>query len=215
MKEQGYRVTYDSEGGNHFKLVKSDGTFRTFTESKRGLYYLDTMKPEVIGNDSGTGEMGSETEGEDASGVAMINTVAGNRSKYTNRAYLRAVLARKIQHMIGRPSTREFIQIVEKHLLPNCPISRDDIMAAEKIFGPDTGILKGKTVRKGPEHVDPAMSEIGLPSELLAQYRNVVVGGDIMFINKLPFFCDHVPQPEVFYCGTATQPEGRYPRGAH
>ena len=165
VKEQGYRVVYDSEGGNHFKVIKSDGTIRTFSESKRGLYYLDTS------NDSkdNSHEDEDEEEEEEDDGhpeTTLINTVADNCSKYTNRAYLRATTARRIQQMIGRPSTREFIKIVDQNLLPNCPVTRADIMAAEKIFGPDLGILKGKTVRKQTDHVDTDKTEISIPSDL-------------------------------------------------
>jgi Zinc knuckle len=163
VKEQGYRVTYDSDGGNHFKVIKSDGTARTFSESKKGLYYLDTAGDAHDNDDS-------DEEIEEQSDVALINTVADNRTKYTNRAYLRATMARKIQQIIGRPSTREFMQIVDKNLLPNCPVTRADIVAAEKIFGPDLGILKGKTVRKSTEHVDVEKAEMDIPSDLLSQY---------------------------------------------
>ena len=37
VKEQGYRVTYDSQGGNHFTVAKTDGSTRVFNESNRGL----------------------------------------------------------------------------------------------------------------------------------------------------------------------------------
>ena len=60
-------MTYNSQGGNHFTVMKSDGSTRVFNESKRGLYFLDT-------------EMAIEIE------TLMINTVADNRSNYTNRA---------------------------------------------------------------------------------------------------------------------------------
>jgi hypothetical protein len=76
----------------------------------------------------------------------MLNTVAENKDRYTVEAYSRASLAQKIQKMIGRPNTKEFIKIVDNHLLPNCPITREDIKAAEDIFGPDVGSLKGKMV---------------------------------------------------------------------
>lgn len=174
VKEQGYRVTYDSDGGNRFMVEKSDGTVRVFNESERGLYYLDTSNHPA------------HTDGGELDNTVLINTVADNRSNYTNRAYSRASLPRKIQQIVGRPSTKEYIQIVERNLLPNCPITRDDIMTAEKIFGPDIGILKGKTVRKGAPHVE--VTNITVPSELMSQYRDVIVGADIMIINKLPFF---------------------------
>ena len=174
VKEQGYRVTYDSDGGNRFMIHKSDGSVRTFEESTRGLYYLD-----VAGQDP-------SYEQDPNQGMTLVNTVAANRANYTNRAYDRAVLARKIQKTIGRPSTAEYIQIVEKNLLPNCPITREDIVAAEKIFGPDVGILKGKTVRRGTEHVE--IAEVTIPSEVMSEHRDVVIGADIMYINKIPFF---------------------------
>jgi hypothetical protein len=170
VKEHGYRVTYDSDGGNSFSVHKPDGTVRTFKQSDRGLYYMDT----------------DEVHSENSIGTVLnITTVADKRSNYTNRAYLRAVNARNIQKMIERPSTREFIKIVENKLLANCPINRQDILAAEDIFGPDIGSLKGKTVRKGTTHVEMPFTSI--PAALMSRYRDVIIGADIMFVNKLPF----------------------------
>jgi len=179
MTKQGYHDTYDSEGGNQFKVIKSDRKFRIFKESDHGLFYLDTVADRVEDRFDLT---------DDESRVALINTVDDNCSKYTNHAYLCTELAQKIQHVIGHPSIKEYIQIIKRNLIPNCPITGDDIMAAEKIFGPDVGILKGKTVRKGTEQVDPDMSDVTIPSDILTQYRNMIAGGDIIFINKLPFF---------------------------
>jgi hypothetical protein len=75
-----------------------------------------------------------------------VNTVAENKGKYTNDDYLKAVHARELQIKIGRPSIKHFIQILTSNQLPNCPITRADIIAAEHIFGLDIGSLKGKTV---------------------------------------------------------------------
>ncbi len=83
----------------------------------------------------------------------MINTVADNGTKYFQRDYSKAELTRKIQTIIGRPSTKTFLSIVDKNLLPNCPVTRADIIAAERIFGPDVGSLKGKTVRRASSAV--------------------------------------------------------------
>jgi hypothetical protein len=123
MKDR-HRVTFDSENGNRFVIHKKDGSMRDFQQSKKGLYYIDTS----------------------ASAVALtINTVDDTKSRYTNRDYSRAPLARKIQDIIGRPGTRSYLHIINNNLLPNCPVTREDVLAAEDIFGPNLGSLKGKT----------------------------------------------------------------------
>ena len=78
-----------------------------------------------------------------ASAVVLVTTVASKRSRYTKRAYHQATLARKLQKMIGYPSTRDFMKIVDAHLLPNCPVTWADIIVAEDIFGPNVDALKG------------------------------------------------------------------------
>ena len=119
-------------------------------------------------------------------GTLLVNTVDDNKSNYTNRDYLRAVLARKIQKTIGRPSTKDFIRIIDNKLLPNCPITQDDIIAAEHIFGPDIGSVNGKTVRRTGEQVQARITNI--PIMIMSRYRDVVLGADIMYVNKIPFF---------------------------
>jgi len=81
--KQGYHVTYDSKGGNQFKVIKSDGTCRIFKESDRGLLYLDTATDKVQDGSDATGD-------DEESGVALINTIDDNGSKYTKHAYLSA-----------------------------------------------------------------------------------------------------------------------------
>jgi hypothetical protein len=137
VKEK-YLVTYNSQEGNAFVVHKNDGTKRTFQQSERGLFYMDTAR----------------------TGTLLVNTVAQNKAKYTTRDYSRAVLAREIQKKIGRPSTKAFIKIVDNKLLANCPINRHNIIAAEHIFGPDVGSLKGKTVHRPSEQVGSATNNI-------------------------------------------------------
>jgi hypothetical protein len=123
--ERYHQVTYDSKAEKAFIVHKNDGDNRRFTQSEKGLFYLDTAEN---------------------SGTVLVNTVADKKSNYTNRNYKQALLARKIQNMIGRPSLRSFLQIVENNLLKNCPVNRADVLAAEDILGPNLGSLKGKTV---------------------------------------------------------------------
>jgi hypothetical protein len=88
--------------------------------------------------------------------------------------------------VIGRPSTHTYLAIVDNNLLPNCPVTRTDILAAEVVFGPYLGSLKGKTVRKDTDHVHPEYENI--PRELMELYQDVTIAGDLMFVNKIAIF---------------------------
>ena len=121
-----------------------------------------------------------------AEGTLLVNTVADNRSKYNNRNYSQAVLARQLQELFGRPSTQTCLRTIANNLIPNCPVTRKDVLAAEDIFGPDVGSLKGKTVRRPNTHIEGRVVDI--PVEIMSRYREVIIGGDLMFVNKIPFF---------------------------
>jgi hypothetical protein len=158
-----YKVTYSSSEDNKFIVHKPNGQQLEFMQSSSRLYYFDTHNVSTM----------------------LVNTVADNKSKYTNADYLPASLARKLQMTIGRPSTSDFINIVEKNLLPKCPINWRDIMIAEDIFGPNVGSLKGKTTRSVPNKIRPGLVDI--PANLMSQYCDVTICADIVFMNKIPF----------------------------
>jgi hypothetical protein len=70
--------------------------------------------------------------------------------------------------------------------LPNCPVSRRDINAAEDIFGPDVGNLKGKTVRRPTPYAPTKL--IPIPMKLMKMYKDVTIAGDVLQVNRIPFF---------------------------
>ena len=170
VKEK-YRVTFDSDQNKQFIVHRPDGTQRVFQQSSRGLYFLDTSNTPrpVTGTD----------------GTVLVTTVADNANNFSNADYAQAVLARKIQKIIGRPTTRAFIYFIENNLLPNCPVNRKDVLRAEQIFGPDIGALKGKAVRRQPPRVD--IEEVSLPPTIQQHYKEVTLACDIMYVNKIPF----------------------------
>ncbi len=144
-------------------MTKPDGTMFEFKQSESGLYYYDLVSNKC-------------------KGVVMVNTVASKRSRYTNEDYLRAVLACQLQIRVGHPSTKDFLWIVAQNQLPNCLITRDDILVAEDIFGPDIGSLKGKTTQRKPHQVRSAVSP--LPLEIIERYRSLTLCANLMYVNR-------------------------------
>jgi hypothetical protein len=123
-----------------------------------------------------------------ADAVALtINTVDDNKSRYMNRDYSRALLARKTQDTIGRPSTRSYLHIIDNNLLPNCPVTREDALAAKDILAANLASLKGKTTRSVTSHVQATPTT--LPIQIMSRYKDVTIAGDIMYVNKVPFLC--------------------------
>ena len=114
-----------------------------------------------------------------------VSTVAGKSLNYTKRTYKRALLARKLQNIMMRPSSRKYMDVVVDYLR-DCPVTKADIQAAEDIFGPNLGSLKGKTVRRPNDHVEAGVDAV--PAEILELYGRVTLAIDIMFINKVAFF---------------------------
>lgn len=121
-----HKITFDIHNGNEFVVTKDDETIRVFRQSLSGLYYMGTSDP-VNYN------------------AVLVETVEQNKSLYTCQDYLGAKQARKLQAINGIPSARQYKKIVESGLLPNCPVTVNNILAAEHIFGKDLGSLKGKT----------------------------------------------------------------------
>ena len=120
------------------------------------------------------------------SGEVLINTVEDSKCSYTRRSYLHAKLARKFQHIIGRPSVKTLKRIIGGNLLSNCQINIADVSAIEETFVPDEGSLRGKTVRNNSQEFKSI--HINLPMEPIAKYQSVLLAADYIFVNGVSFF---------------------------
>jgi len=78
----------------------------------------------------------------------MINTVDSIKNKYTVKEYDNAPKACSLQDIIGRPATKDYIEYVQKSLIPNCMITKRDILRSGDILGLNLGSLKAKTTQK-------------------------------------------------------------------
>ena len=167
VKEK-YRIEYNSNGDDGFVVTKPTGEVFRFTESVSGLHYLDASRRE-------------ETDIKNT--TLVVNTVKENRRNYTNNDYLRALRAWEVQITMGRPSTTTFLDLLKKNGIANCPVTPADVEAAEYIFGPDIGSLKGKTTRRSPPIVDSPVTAV--PADVLQKYRKVTLCVDIMYVNRV------------------------------
>ena len=163
-----YHITYDSSD-HKFIMTKPSMVEFAFQELEGGLHYLDT-----------TCSHGVQHQGH----VFAVNTVKDNKKNFTNNDYLHAVRAQELQVTVGHPLDKDFIKILKASSLPNCPVTPQDVIIADKLFGPDIGALKGKTTCCGPPIVDSPMSmDI---STILKYYGEVALCIDPMYVNKVP-----------------------------
>eukprot|EP00957_Ditylum_brightwellii_P109597 8359298-Ditylum_brightwellii.AAC.1 len=109
----------------------------------------------------------------------MVERKDGSVRKFVQS---KRVTARQIQDILGNPSLKTLLDIVDNNRLKNCPITRQDIMAAKEIFGPDTRCLQGKMARKDGKAVRMMITPI--PPTILERYKEVTLVGDIMKVNE-------------------------------
>ena len=69
--------------------------------------------------------------------------------------------------------------------LTGCPLTAANVKAANDIFGPNLGLLKGKTIQKSLPHAPSTVYSV--PDHVLSRYRDVHLAIDIMFVNCVLF----------------------------
>jgi len=154
-------VTYDSTTSDCFEVHKEDGSKRIFKPSKKGLFYSS------VNND-----------------IVLVTTIEDKINEYSVIEYSNAKKARELQNIIGRLSNQDLINYVDRNMIPNCPITKQDILGAEDIFGPNLGSIKGKTTRTIQEHIQVTFED--LPREIMEKHGDVTLAIDVMFINSIP-----------------------------
>ncbi|VEU43169.1 unnamed protein product, partial [Pseudo-nitzschia multistriata] len=161
-----HRVTLDTAIAQSFFVHKQDGTTRRFDRMPCGLYACDLT---------------------DTSGVILtVTTVKGQKQFYSDLDLKRAKTARKLQETLGFPSVKAYLHMIDNNLIMNCPVTRRDVLMAEDIYGVNTNIVKGKTVRRRPTHTREDIEPV--PAAILKRYRKVTLGIDVYTVNGIKFF---------------------------
>ncbi|KAL7578765.1 hypothetical protein ACA910_015995 [Epithemia clementina (nom. ined.)] len=165
--KQNYHILYDPHQ-DKFRVATRLGNqpISSFNVSPQGLYYHAMPKQQ---------------------GQALVTTVANARSGYSQADYERAVGARQLQVTLGRPNSRYLASLLDRQLIPNCPYTSSNIRAADDIFGPELGILKGKTTRQAPERVEDTPTPSPRYTSVRDRYRELTLSMDIMHVNGVPF----------------------------
>ena len=168
------RVTLDTEVEPTMFVHRKDGSLMKFTEHSTGLYVFDTASP-------------SNYTSEPVSAYALVSTVADNKKLFTRREIDRADAARDLYRKIGRPSESDFLSILSKNLIRNCPVTVDDAKRATIIYGPDLAALKGKTTRSAAAPHVPTFEAVPIPAHVAAHHRNLTLCVDFFYVQGIPF----------------------------
>jgi hypothetical protein len=104
-----YQVLYDSRKDNSFIVSMPNKTKFCFHPTVKGLYAYN-KKP-----------------GEDPQEWAFITIVKGKKDLYMRCEYEAAVCAHWVQNIIMYPGVCEYMDIVDKNIIQNLPVTHDDI----------------------------------------------------------------------------------------
>ena len=160
-----YRITYDNGEKDMFIVHLTDSDVMQFLPSGNGLYHLDTSPSHR--------------------GYSFVTTVKNQAAQYTPRGFEQAKIARRVENIIMRPGAQRFTKLVINNQIRNCPVERRHIQAAEDIFGPNIGSLKGKTPQRTIQHVTASTDPV--PPEIIQKHGRVTISIDLMYINRVPF----------------------------
>ena len=107
-----------------------------------------------------------------------------NVEGFTPREVDKAKAARKLHHDLGAPGYPEFKLLLSTNGICDCPVSVHDVKLAEKIFGPDASVLKGKRTKPHPPIVGKE-NLIELPDEM--QLKETEVALDVVYVEDQAF----------------------------
>lgn len=120
-----YRITYDNWKEDAFQVHTDNGVIK-FDKTKEGLYRYKFSKDYLK-----TVENSKKLNRE----KSAVTTLAENRGNYSANQFDRAKKARKLYHVVGAPSVKNFKMILRSNQIRNCTVTEKDVDLAEKYSG--------------------------------------------------------------------------------
>jgi hypothetical protein len=170
MAHRFHSIEYNNKVCDAFLVTWDDGTIMEFAPSSEGLYYYDfnisVMRHQQQRNMHNT---------------MMVATVDELRRNYTAREMKQMDEARRLNVIMGRPSKADFLKMIKRGKLLDNPVRMEDFNNAEKVYGKDLGVVKGKTVRV-------RLNRVVMDTETAAMEKlNIVLAIDVMNFTGLSF----------------------------
>ena len=167
-----FRITADTEEGNHIVVHLSETNKMIFKEAGSGLYVYD-LKPKGKNNKS------------KVSSYSFLTLVSANKDLYTDRQLKGAEQANKRYEHLGMPGYKAFFKALSTNYIRNFPVTLDDTKRALHIYGPHLAHLKGKTVRKKPNPIE-ITDFVPLPKQILQAQSFINLSVDYFFVQGIP-----------------------------
>lgn len=187
-----YRITYDNTKEDAFTVHMAKPV--KFTLAVNGLYiYVPTDKYRahirdlkalpietssalfagVDSVDATTPKTLKEAHPGNKAGVSLVQTLKENKQGFSDRQIERAKLARDLFHNSGVGTPEELRQAISANGFKNNPVTVEDVIVAQKYFGPDVDVIKGKATRTTPPPVTNEYIEI--PQEIIMKQEQIIL----------------------------------------
>ena len=143
-------ITYDSKDRGGVFRVHTSNEIKKFKPNKKGLHTISM-------------------DGKQNVGQMFVNNDQGNYKGFNKQKILEAMEAKRLQMMMGNPSYRDFVGVVQEMLLSNCPLTVSNANTAKIIYSPYLSGVRGETVRERPECFQP--SYVSIPKDFMELHK--------------------------------------------
>ena len=135
-------VTLDTDIGQTFHVHRADGTTREFKRAACNPHTCDTVRQKQTPKS------------------LSVSTMDRQKKQHSALDCWQVEMAHKLHEIMGCPSLEAFMSVMDNSMTKNCPVTRHNMKIAEEMHGPNTNVMKGKSVQRKSGHVDECLWEV-------------------------------------------------------